>query len=159
MTQLDLFSDRQRHRRWLERLVIPRFERQSGGVKRLARTAAIKHLLRVIESHQGNGRPCVLKVSTISHEIGASARTVERYIRDASELGFLDVTNTSGAANQYAINWVAIGEAILADHKTASLIDQSGRYNATPVYLAQTPVNLAQTPVNLAQTPVNLAQT
>jgi HTH domain len=136
MHQQQLFSPRQTRRLWIERIVIGRFTRESDS--RLARTNSIKHLLRVIESHQGTCGEVYLKLGTIAHEMGVSERTARRQIADAQQLGFLIVSRAAGTASRYDIDWGVIAQAILDNPDTTGVIDPHHRPpQERPAYSAQ----------------------
>ena len=150
LVRASLFSARQTRRVWLERLVIPRFERPDGSI---GRTNGLKHFLRVIESHSGTGGKCCLNASTIAHEMGITERTVFRHLADAKQLGLLVVEPANGSASWYEIDWQAVGQFILDCPETTSLIDRSSEYRMRKAGTQQgvgTPDNLARTPDNLA---------
>lgn len=177
--QPSLFSARQTRRLWLERLVIPRFVRAADG--RTARTNAMKHLLRVIESHSPSGDTVRLRLTTIAHEMGVDERTASRHVADAVQVGLLQVSKTEGLASSYAVQWDQVAQIILDNPKTTGLIDPHHQETKTSDKKSDnqtdnsktsakksansdldkssdTPVNLAGTPVNLTPTPVNLAR-
>ena len=114
---------------WVEKVILPAYEREfPDGTVQKARTAPIKTLLRVLESHARDGGTCRLKRSTIATEMGVSERTASRVIGDAEQLGVVLVLKrslTKLAASEYAINWTTLKEWLLERPETARLVDKN----------------------------------
>ena len=154
--QLEIDFPRYRRLRWLERLIIPRFERQTAGERRLARTPTAKSLLKVIECHARDGKECFLKRSTIAQEMNVSERTASRAIADCERLGLLRVKKRSFSRNDfsvYEIDWCEVKQMLLDNPKTAGVVDPNSgesRPSATRDNLAATRDNLSATRDNLS---------
>lgn len=124
MSEKQLQFDEPRYKRqmWLERVRIPRFKRTDGS---LARTATLKSLLRVLESHIRSKEDCCLKIVTVAAGMGVSERTASRAIADAELCGLIAVERclSKHGSTRYRIEWRAVAELILAHPETASLIE------------------------------------
>ena len=146
---------RGKRRTWIERMIIPRFERvDSRGNRRLARTGKMKHLMRVIESHARDGGPCCLKEATICQAMGVSDDTVSRAIADCEQIGLLHFERSFDPrrASTYTIVWFAVMELILGHPDTAGLIEQPtrGKSVETDEKTTADPPQLAADPPQLA---------
>lgn len=64
-----------------------------------------KALLKVIESHSRDHQSCWLSVETIRIEMGGSARTVQRAIRDCEAAELLVVTRHKHSASTFTLQW------------------------------------------------------
>ena len=164
-----MIPQRYERKRWLEQMVIPRFDYEYYGKKRLARTGQLKQLLGVIESHAREKAQCCLKLETIAHEMGVCISATQRRISKCKELGLLKVESSKSKhhPSSYEIDWSIVRKFILECPKTAPLIDPlltPFKLNSRPVNsnwsrpanLESTPANLESTPANLESTPANL---
>ena len=167
-TQHNFDWNRARRQNWLDHLDIPRFDRvEAGGEIRLAHTTRMKHLLRVIESFARDGGSWTLHLETIAERMGCSVKTVSRIVTDCEVRGLMTVQRDEGRASTYAILWAGVKEILLANPKTAGLVEERKRSKTdsqpvaktTPDNVTDTPDNLSQTPDNLSGTPDNLSDT